>query len=1131
MAASIRELLELQIKTAGEQDLLKLSDSLTKLEIDGGKAETATGKLVSELAKLEKVSGAAAQFEKLSAAVSITSAKLLEAKAAQEKANAALAAADKPTKDLTKAANDAAKEVAKLEATQTKQTATLANQSAALKAAGVDTTKLASEQARLAAESTKAEKSIQAQAATLRANAAAAEASAARWKALGQSLGEARTKANELAGGFAKVGAAAVAAAAAAAAYAGVKFFEGGLDDAGALEQALARIQSAAGLTADELATVQTAIEQTAVAASRDVGEAAIAFEALSREGSTAAEAIGALKPALDFATAANLSAKDAVAALSGALDAFGLSADQTATAADTIAAAALKGGTGIADLTAALAKAGPGARGLGLDLQTTTAALAALAQAGIEGGRAGSAFLKIIDDLADPTSRLSEALTEAGITSRDFGTVLAQLDAKGVGAEKVFNSLGTNSSAALRALAQNGGAALAEIRTSLDNTAGATERAAAAINDTYTVSLANLGRAFEAARVELVKPLLGPLSDELDKLTAAIAEFAQSPAFAELQTALVGAFKAGAEAVTEFLGAVDFAEVTSRITTFVGEAGDSFKTFGDNIAAVVAGVQVTFAAFRIAIDSLKTGIFGLAAAGAKIAELGARFVAFQTDLINSVPAIRLAAKIMGEDLGEAADSLRLKADGLAGVFDEFGNRAVAGANAAAKGMDDFAAAANRAAAPVDILGDSIFKTGTAAGDSIPLIKPLPELIDAVSVASARAAPQVGAVGGQLSIVGSAAAGAADNLKKVGDSSEEAGKKTESGAKQGAAALRDAAGAANEAGDAGQRAGEGVKQAGEEVKKAGEEIGGAGSATEQFVALLDSLNQRFAAISENARLYFVEVQTGMTRAVTSLQEFRTRTLQAAEFVQQKVDDQKAGLDATVSAIDRLVTESERGFGDMGRAIGSTTEDLANLERVANRSTAEFQLLNSADLSRLQAQIDRAGSRLQALKDQAKSARDALDGLADSLQDAIDRRAGNDRAILERQYQEQLQRIRDLAAQGGAEAQAQAAAARALAERNFREELARIEAAAKARAAAEAQAAARSAETNARSDESTGGSRSAGGVQPSSIGPPPVNISIAVQGSVIGSNAAQLSEELARLIAPQLTKLWNRGLPR
>jgi uncharacterized coiled-coil protein SlyX len=288
--ADFRQVIEVALESTTDPKFRELLTGLRDLGDSSEVSGSQLGELITELDRLQRAARVAEQFDLIASSIASTEAELVEARAGFAALAEQFDRSDTSSKAVTRAFDAADKKVASLEATLAKQTITLRGLGAELTDAGIDTSKLATEQARLAQEYAKAEQSTQEQAAALRANAKAAEDSARRWEALGNALSVARERGGELAEGLLKIGSAAASAAYAAATYGAAKFFEGGLEDAGAFESALGRVQAAAGLTADAMVGIESAIEDTAAAASKDIGEAAETFEQLTREGLSAAE-------------------------------------------------------------------------------------------------------------------------------------------------------------------------------------------------------------------------------------------------------------------------------------------------------------------------------------------------------------------------------------------------------------------------------------------------------------------------------------------------------------------------------------------------------------------------------------------------------------------------------------------------------------------------------------------------------------------------------------------------------------------------------------------------------------------------------------------------------------------------
>jgi len=698
MANNFRQVIEVAIEGSTDSKFKEVLTGLRGLGDISEESGAQLAELLTELAKVQGVARVAEQFDLMSAAVASTEAELVEARAGFAALAQEFDRSDSSSKAITRAFDAADKKVTALEATLAKQTTTLRGLGDELTAAGVDTSKLATEQARLAQESAKAEQSSQEQAAALRANAAAAAESAKRWEALGNALSAARARGNELAEGLVKIGAAAVSAYYAAAAYGAVRFFEGGLEDAGAFESALGRVQAAAGLAGEAMVGVKAAIEDTADAASKDVGEAAATFEQLTREGLSAAEAQEQLRTALDFSTVAAKSGAEAVQILGDATGAFNLGAERSASVADLLTESSLRSGLAVGEFAEQMKAAGPAAADANLSIELTAAAMVLLAKNGLEGGRAVGAFNQVVAALRDPASRFSEELTKLGITSRDFGEVMAQLGTRGQAAEAAFLSLGDKGTLVLRALSQNGGESLRQLQEDLERTNGATERAAATINDDYTTSLANVGRAFEEARRKLAEPLLDPLSEELDKFSTAIREFTASDAFAKLQGALVDAFKAAAGAAGEFADSVDWDALAARIGTFATDGAANLGKFAADVGVAIDSLKVTVEGLGIALGTVQTGVFGIGAVLAVVASQVATFVGEIAKLSALAPPLEAAAKLLGVDLVGAGQKLSDVGVGLIGVFDEFGKRAVENANAVRDAVAGSSAATEDAA-------------------------------------------------------------------------------------------------------------------------------------------------------------------------------------------------------------------------------------------------------------------------------------------------------------------------------------------------------------------------------------------------------------------------------------------------
>lgn len=540
------------------------------------------------------------------------------------------------------------------------------------------------------------------------------------------------------------VSAAAVATTAAVGAIAIGAVFADGVKDAAAFEVSLDRISARTGVTGDALAKLGDSIQKISEDATKTGEQGAAAFQKLAEEGLSAEQALTALPTVLNFATTAAQGTTEAVGGLADTLDQFGLSAENIPRAADVITAAALTAGTGVTQLQAALTAAGPTARDLGLTLEQTAAAIAVLAQNGIEGGKAGKALATTFDQLRDPSSKLRAELQKIGITSTDFNVVLQQLAKAGPKAASAFNALGLQGTAALKALAQNGGKALTDITNQLANVEGATDKAAATINANLSGAFDRLSQAFDRAQTKFLTPLLGPLADELETLRGALDEFIESPAFDKLSTDFRDAFLQALEAVKKFVAEFDLSDALKSLQDFTAGAGEDLRGFKESVDEIAAGIKAAVATIQAVFNAIQTGTAAAVAGTARAFQKLNEVFGLVSDRSKEV-AIELGriADIAEKETGKQAAELAANIETLSGEMYKAANatdtasESLASASAAAlevgPAYDEAAQDAARLANNQKILADAGNKLAIeqdAAGTAIgKLAKELPGAI------------------------------------------------------------------------------------------------------------------------------------------------------------------------------------------------------------------------------------------------------------------------------------------------------------------------------------------------------------------------------------------------------------------
>lgn len=179
---------------------------------------------------------------------------------------------------------------------------------------------------------------------------------------------------------------------------------------AGALDKPMSEMEDLRQLA------IQTG--QDTVFSATDAGNA---ITELAKGGLTEADIkAGALKTTMDLAASSGMDLGEAANVVVQAMGAFGLSANESAEAANALAGAAAASSTDVEPLTQALAQCSAGAKNAGWSIQETTAVLARFADAGIEGSDAGTSLKTMLQRLAAPTDSAATMIEQLGIQTRD---------------------------------------------------------------------------------------------------------------------------------------------------------------------------------------------------------------------------------------------------------------------------------------------------------------------------------------------------------------------------------------------------------------------------------------------------------------------------------------------------------------------------------------------------------------------------------------------------------------------------------------------------------------------------------------------------------------------------------------
>lgn len=274
------------------------------------------------------------------------------------------------------------------------------------------------------------------------------------------------------------------------------------------------------------------------------------AITELAKGGLTEADIkAGALKTTMDLAASSGMDLGEAANVVVQAMGAFGLSANESAEAANALAGAAAASSTDVEPLTQALAQCSAGAKNAGWSIQETTAVLARFADAGIEGSDAGTSLKTMLQRLAAPTDSAATMIEQLGIQTRDSNGDL--LGASEI-AEELQNKLGGLDSASRDAALSTifGSDAMRAATVMMNSGTEGLQKYIDAANDQEAAQRLANSQMSDGSRA--IEELKGSLETAAIQIGDTLAPIVQK--VAELITALVNKFSALPEGVQQVI-------------------------------------------------------------------------------------------------------------------------------------------------------------------------------------------------------------------------------------------------------------------------------------------------------------------------------------------------------------------------------------------------------------------------------------------------------------------------------------------------------------------------------------------------------------------------------------------------
>jgi TP901 family phage tail tape measure protein len=391
-------------------------------------------------------------------------------------------------------------------------------------------------------------------------------------------------------------------------------------------EAQIDRVGAVAGATPAEIKKLEQAALDLGASTSKSATEVAQGMEIMAAMGYNTNQILAAMPGIISAAEASGEDMALVAETVSAALNAFGLSASEASRVADILAQAANDSAAGVQDMQYTFKYAAPIAKQLGISLEQLAAATEIMANNGIKGEQAGTTLRAALIRLSDPPREAANTLEALGVKITDangkmlpFSNIIGQL------AEKTKNMsnaqklaalstiFGTEAASGMLSVVEAGPQKLDQLTKSLQNSAGASQEAAAKMKDNLKGSLEELQGAFETAQITIGNALapaiekvagyiqnlinwfnnLSPSTQQFIATAAAVAAvLAGVGAAIGVILAIVGAAASGIGALTAAFGAVSgaIAAAGGALAVITGSIG---LTIAAITALVVAGVAL----------------------------------------------------------------------------------------------------------------------------------------------------------------------------------------------------------------------------------------------------------------------------------------------------------------------------------------------------------------------------------------------------------------------------------------------------------------------------------------------------------------------------------------------------------
>lgn len=391
-------------------------------------------------------------------------------------------------------------------------------------------------------------------------------------------------------------------------------------------DTAMRRAATIAGATADEFDALKKTALDLGAKTTKSAQEVAVAMSEMAAKGYDVNQIIAAMPGVIAAAEASGEDLALTADTVSSAINAFGLEAKDASRVADILAQSANDTAAGIADLQYAFKYAAGPAAQLGYSIEQVTAAVGIMVDAGLAGEQAGTSLRAALLRLVDPPKKAANTLKALGVQVKDqnnemkpLSQIIGELSKAMDGytdsqkASALAAIFGTEAVSGMMALVAAGPEKIDAMTKSLENSAGASAKAAKKMMGGLGGAIEQMNGAFETMRIIVGDHLTPIIQRSVEWITKLIEAFNNAPpklqkfiSVAALVLATLTGFIAVVGTVAAGIGL--FMMSIAPIIPALTKVGGALKVVGGLFAFLTSPISIAV----IAVGALVAGFIAL---------------------------------------------------------------------------------------------------------------------------------------------------------------------------------------------------------------------------------------------------------------------------------------------------------------------------------------------------------------------------------------------------------------------------------------------------------------------------------------------------------------------------------------